>query len=56
MSGPEIVKAAELHVYESNLFVPPDRRPCDHGILDTRLVCYEFFISMFVLFFATYKL
>lgn len=37
MSGAEIVKAAELHVYESNLFVPPDRRPCDHGILDTRL-------------------
>jgi DNA-directed RNA polymerase III subunit RPC1 len=37
MSGPEIVKVVEIHVYESNIFVTPDQRPCDRGIQDTRL-------------------
>ncbi|GLJ45066.1 hypothetical protein SUGI_0948710 [Cryptomeria japonica] len=37
MSGPEIVKAAELHVYEDQLFIQPGRQPREHGVLDNHL-------------------
>lgn len=38
MSKQDIVKASELHVYESSLYTMPERRPAAYGVVDTRLV------------------
>ena len=39
MSAQEIVKMAELHVYERSLYELPMRKPLLNGVLDARLVC-----------------
>ena len=38
MSNLEVQSAAELHVYERNLYSMPQRTPLEHGVLDPRLV------------------
>jgi len=37
MSKQDIVKASELHVYESQLYTMPERMPAAYGVIDTRL-------------------
>lgn len=40
MSGLEIMKAAELHVCERNLYEPQERKPYPNGVLDHHMVCH----------------
>lgn len=68
MSKQDIVKASELHVYESQLYTMPERMPAAYGVIDTRLVWWfsrlynpcsvilAFFLELFIYFWYLYSI